>query len=115
VGNYVELEGVVRPCNLTESMDTGVGPACAPGASSLLHAYLLSGSSFSQFDVEGATGTLGIGINDAGVIVGGFFDINGTLHGYVAAPVPEPGTLGFTGLGLLLLFVYVRNRARVHR
>jgi len=116
VGNYSEPEGIVSPCNLTESMDTGVGPACTNQASSLLHAYLLEGSSFTQLDFPGAIGTLGIGINDAGVIVGGFFDSTGTLHGYVANPVPEPSTWALTTIGALILLVYIRHdRLQIHR
>lgn len=40
------------------------------------------------------------GINDAGEISGFYSDANGVFHGFVATPVPEPGTLGLLTLGL---------------
>jgi len=33
------------------------------------------------------------GINDKGVLVGLFTDASGAMHGYIATPLPEPGTL----------------------
>jgi hypothetical protein len=56
--------------------------------------------------VPSASDTDAHGINDAGQIVGLFFD-HGGLHGFVATPVsevPEPGT------GLILRFLGFDNR-----
>jgi serine/threonine protein kinase/tetratricopeptide (TPR) repeat protein len=38
---------------------------------------------FTSFDVPGSTSTRGVGINNAGTIVGNFNDANGVIHGYV--------------------------------
>src|SRR6266849_4635074 len=37
---------------------------------------------FTTIDVPGSTGTQAFGINDVGVIVGGYFDARGTGHGF---------------------------------
>jgi hypothetical protein len=48
------------------------------------------------------------GINNAGDISGFYIDANGVQHGFLGAPVPEPGSLGFLaawglcGVGLML-------------
>lgn len=43
-------------------------------ADNATHSYLLSGGTFTQFDVAGAVSTLAQGINNAGHFVGGFFN-----------------------------------------
>lgn len=51
-----------------------------------LHGLLLSGGIYTTIDFPGARGTAGFGINDDGVIVGAYQDLNGRFHGYVRTP-----------------------------
>ena len=46
------------------------------------HGYLLSGSAFTSIDITGAVSTQASGINDAGQIVGNYYD-GTTLHGFI--------------------------------
>jgi probable HAF family extracellular repeat protein len=63
------------------------------------HGFLLSGGVYTTIDFPGATGTDITGINNAGQIVGAYSDGSGT-HGFLATPVPEPGTFTLTLLGV---------------
>lgn len=51
------------------------------------------------------------GINDSGEISGFYSDANGVFHGFVATPVPEPGSL--TALGAFGSLMLARRRRRV--
>ena len=50
-----------------------------------LHGLLWSGGAYTVIDVPGASTTLAFGVNDAGVIVGAYFDSTG-VHGYLRTP-----------------------------
>ena len=39
--------------------------------------------SYTTIDVPGAADTIGLGINDHGVVVGAYFDSHGTSHGFI--------------------------------
>jgi uncharacterized membrane protein len=52
--------------------------------------FLDKGGNFVTIAFPGATGTEVYGINDQGDLVGTYADQNGVLHGFEAAPVPEP-------------------------
>jgi probable HAF family extracellular repeat protein len=56
------------------SAGTMVGDFYSPPGSSLRHGYILDGSSFTVLDVPGYTFAAARGINDAGTVVGWFFD-----------------------------------------
>ena len=47
-----------------------------------LHGFLLSGGGFTALDVPGAAGTVAVGINDHGDIVGAYTDDNLRVHGF---------------------------------
>lgn len=56
---------------------------------------------FSLISYPGSTFTLPFGINNLGQIVGSYGDSAGNGHAFLAAPVPEPGSLllAFSGVG----------------
>src|SRR5215510_12063854 len=47
------------------------------------HAYFLSGGTFTEYDVPGATNTDVLGINDAGDFAGDFPDSNGVFQAFI--------------------------------
>src|SRR5262249_8648735 len=47
------------------------------------HGFLLSQGVYTTLDVPGASLTVAEGINNAGVIVGAYFDAKGNEHGFV--------------------------------
>lgn len=51
-----------------------------------LHGFVLSRGTFTTIDVPGAAGTVPFGINDQGVIVGGYLDPNFRVHGFIKNP-----------------------------
>ena len=50
------------------------------------HGFVLSGGRYTTIDVPGSIWTYARGINDAGQIVGSYFDARGT-HGFLATSV----------------------------
>jgi uncharacterized membrane protein len=76
--------------------------------------FLDKGGSFSTIAFPGAVGTEVYGINDLGDIVGAYQDAGGAIHGFEAAPVPEPGSCALFGVALLIA-AFVSPRFRKSR
>jgi hypothetical protein len=72
---------------------------------------MYDGNTYTTLDVPGSSSTAAIGINNAGQIVGECV-VGGTEIGFLATPVPEPGTLLLLGAELGGL---VAVRARLAR
>ena len=51
-----------------------------------LHGFVLSRGTFTSLDVPNSAATLAFGNNDQGVVVGGYIDANGRVHGFVKNP-----------------------------
>jgi hypothetical protein len=73
--------------------------------------FLDRDGSFTTLDVPGSTLTYAFGINDAGQIVGFYFDASGG-HGILATSVPEPSTLLLLALGTLGCISWAGRRQR---
>jgi uncharacterized membrane protein len=71
-------------------------------ASGGIHGFLFSGGNYIPINVPGAMSTDAVGINGSGQIVGDYDDASGG-HGFLATPVPEPGTLTLTVFGVGLI------------
>jgi probable HAF family extracellular repeat protein len=68
---------------LTKWGMAGVLAGIATAATADFRGFLDVGGTFTTIDVPGATYTQASGINNAGQIVGGFFDSNGISHGFL--------------------------------
>jgi uncharacterized membrane protein len=66
---------------------------------------------FQTIEVPGAMETVVEGVNDQGMLVGSYFDADGTTGSFVAMPVPEPATWMLSLGGLLTLAALRRRRA----
>jgi len=77
------------------------------------HGFLDSGGNFTTIDVPGATVTVALGINAAGQIVG-LLDDNTSrfLHGFLASPIAEPGSLALCGSSLVAFALLRRRKSR---
>jgi len=62
---------------------------------------------------NGIDGTILQGLNNLGVVVGSYNDVNGISRGFVATPVPEPQTFAMLLAGLGAVLVAVRQRRAV--
>ena len=65
--------------------------------------FLYDGSVFTPFDLTGATSTIPLALNDSGQIAGEAVAPDGTHYGFIATPIPSPGSgliilVGFTAL-----------------
>ena len=67
----------------------------------LSHGFFYSNGEFSQVDYPNSKITIPYGINNSGQIVGRYQDGSGNIHGFLATPIPEPGTILLIGSGLL--------------
>jgi probable HAF family extracellular repeat protein len=65
------------------------------------HGFVLDDGMYTTLDVPGSTDTYVKGINNLGEIVGYYRDANGNQHGFLATPVPEPGTLVLLALAVI--------------
>lgn len=59
------------------------------GDDGIWHSYLMSGTTFTELDFPGSTGTGAFGINSADQVVGKYFTADGLTHGFVAQPVQK--------------------------
>src|SRR5581483_10498525 len=67
-------------------------------AGASVHGFLLSDGEFTTLDFPGAAGfSSAEGINAAGQVVGVYQDAGGRFHGFLATPVPQPGTAALVG------------------
>jgi hypothetical protein len=77
----------------------------------VMHGFVYIGGVFYTVDDPNGIGTTTInGINDKGQLVGFYVDANDNTIGFVANPVPEPGTLALLGSGLLAGLGFVRRK-----
>ncbi len=79
-----------------------------------IQGFIYQDGNYETFDAfnfhSPETATEPTGINDFGVITGIQFDgPNGAYASFVATPVPEPGTLGLLGIGLMMTAGAVRQ------
>ena len=75
-----------------------VGAYTEDDPSNRTHGFLYDGTTYTTFDVPGATYTYAYGI-DGGNIVG-YYDV-GSEHGFLAV-IPEPATLSLLAAGMLM-------------
>jgi hypothetical protein len=78
------------------------------------HGFLLSGGNYTSIDVPGSVSTEVLDINNLGQLVGQYLDTDHS-HGFLATPVPEPGSLSLLALASLGSMAAVRRLRKSHR
>jgi hypothetical protein len=81
------------------------------GSDKRAHGFFYDEGSVFTMDYPGAAGTFLTGANDEGDLAGWYRD-GGTSHGFVATPVPMPGSVCLLGAGLLSLALTLRSSLR---
>ena len=71
----------------------------------MLRGFANNGGTFSNVDFPGASETQAIGVNDAGQIVGDYFDAASVEHGFVSSggtftAIDFPGAIGTSAAGI---------------
>lgn len=74
------------------------------------YGFVDDGTNYTTIDVPDSSVTLAAGINNGGQIVGFYEDSLGERHGFLASPVPLPGSVLLLGSGLLGLGFWGRRR-----
>ena len=78
-----------------------------------IHGFWDINGVYSTLDVPGATQTYAYGVNNSGQIVGYYVDANGSAHGFLDTPVPEPSSILLLGSATgLLAFAGLRRKRR---
>ncbi|MBX2852908.1 MAG: hypothetical protein KTR15_14320 [Phycisphaeraceae bacterium] len=73
--------------------------------------FLLDSGVYTPFDLAGAVSTIPLGINDSGQIAGEAVASDGTHYGFIATPVPSPGS----GVVILIGLTAVLRRGAANR
>ena len=79
------------------------------GSDNNMHGFIYVDGISTTLDFPGARYTWATGINDLGQIVG-TYELNNVNYGFIATPVPVPGTLLLLGSGLAGLVVWRKRR-----
>lgn len=72
--------------------------------------FVYQGGNFQTIDVPGAQATYVMGINDYDDLVGTFVDSSGVQHGFELIATPEPSSLAFLPVALLVAAALKRGR-----
>jgi probable HAF family extracellular repeat protein len=109
---FLETNGVFQPIlfpgkntDLYDINDAGdiIGDSVSGGV-------LNSLGEFTPINFPGSQETLVFGINNAGQIVGTFFDSSNRGHGFIATPIPEATSMLLVVLGLAFVAIWTRLR-----
>jgi probable HAF family extracellular repeat protein len=85
MGDFSQMGGLNNNGDIA-SVYCNSSSSCELASFGSLHGFVLSRGSFSSFDVPGAAATVPFGINDQGVVVGGYTDANLRVHGFIKNP-----------------------------
>ncbi len=85
---YAEVSGLNLHGDITSSYcnSTPCQNIFNPAVVASVHGFLLSGGIYTSIDFPAALGTLSLGMNDSGDIVGAYEDASGAIHGYLRTP-----------------------------
>jgi len=84
VGGFTQMGGLNNNGDIAS--DYCNSSNCGLDTAGALHGFVLSGGVFTSLDMPGAAATVAFGINDRGVIVGGYIDSNLRVHGLLRTP-----------------------------
>jgi uncharacterized membrane protein len=109
--NHTEAQGINDAGDVVGSFSEQRKDPRTGENESFTHGFLWTGDGYIPLDVPDSHDTQAYGINDRGQIVGAFVDAEGLRQGFVATPVPEPGTLILVSIGLVAPIWYRWRRA----
>ncbi|WP_284619208.1 PEP-CTERM sorting domain-containing protein [Aquabacterium humicola] len=105
---------IITPFGATRSGAFGLNDGGAIvgwyGEGDELSGYLWADGAFVPIEPPAALYAQASDINNAGLIAGTYADAAGVIHGFVATPMPEPGSFVLTALGLGVAAVWRRRR-----
>jgi len=85
VGNFTQIGGLNNNGDIASNFCSSFSN-CELASFGSLHGFVLSAGNFSSLDAPGAAGTVAFGLNDRGIIVGGYLDANLRVHGFLRTP-----------------------------
>lgn len=102
---YPGMPGVAGRISFRGINDAGMvsGYTSNAGVTTAIFGSVTQGDSFSALTIAGAASSVGEGLNNHDAVVGFYTGSDAQLHGFLAAPVPEPTTALLFAGGLATL------------
>jgi len=85
MGDFTQMGGLNNNGDIASDFCSS-SSNCEVASFGSLHGFVLRAGTFTSLDVPGAAGTVAFGINERGVVVGGYTDGHLRVHGFLRTP-----------------------------